>query len=242
MTKQYPDAETVSLPGQPDHNRLQIQRTEPVFENAVDTAYTLKDIEDEDSLGSFGESFPPVSDIEVSLLDKAVLSDLLFYTFGRVGTVVTETIPHGPLLLKTSPAHGSLHPLEAYPIICGVEGVPDGRYHYSVEDHSLDRLGSLSPLAQDILPTTGGVLIGITAVVKRCMWKYRGARELRNILHDFGHLIGTYDLVTEALGIDSWMHLKFDTETLAKVIDINIFEEPPIGILTAVSDTTTGSA
>lgn len=233
MIKRYPDAETVALPAHPDHDRLTITQTAPASTAQVDTAYRIAGSSDGDVLGAFADTFEKPSTEADDSCTRDTLSKLLLYTFGKIGSIENEDIPHGPLVLKSSPGHGSLHPIEAYPIIRGIEAVPDGTYHYSVADHALERLSDVPARLDNEFPESGGTVIPLTAVVERCMWKYRGARDIRNILHDLGHLFGTYSLVTTALGLSGGIRQQFAPAEVCDEIGVNLYDEPVVGVLTA---------
>jgi SagB-type dehydrogenase family enzyme len=94
-----------------------------------------------------------------------------------------------------------------YAAIQCVEELADGLYHYDARAHQLELLHStvLQPslamitLGQDMVQNANLVII-ITAVLQRTMWKY-GQRGYRYILLDAGHLGQNLYLVATALGL-----------------------------------------
>lgn len=228
--KTLPDATTVELPAVEDKRRISVDTPVRHPEREVDTDYTL-DVNE--LLGSFEEVFSPDTTTEPAPhINEEILSKLLFYTYGEIGSITDEQLPHGELLLKTSPGHGSLHPIEAYPIVFDVEGVPDGVYHYSVKNHELERVGDITDeLTDEYIPTDESqydVIVVQTAIVERTFWKYRSSRSLRNIFHDTGHLIETSRLVGNSLGIETTVWPNIDGYDVASELHLDVFEEPPL--------------
>jgi len=146
-------------------------------------------------------------------LPLAAFSDVLAEVFGRQGT---EVGPDGMTFVKkTSPSGGSLHPVEAYPLVVKVEGLRTGLYHYRVEDHTLELL---EPLEVDqarslITDATAGqryfaeahaVFLHV-ARFDRVYWKYRQHAKLyKAILMDVAHLSQTLYLSATARGLGAW--------------------------------------
>jgi putative peptide maturation dehydrogenase len=138
------------------------------------------------------------------------LSTLLYYCFGCHGYLdAHETVR---LLKKTSPSGGSLHPIEVYPLIRAVSGIPPGLYHYSVEHHVLEILKEMSAeevsdfafvaTAEQAFTRNAHVLFLLTARFDRQFWKYRGHAKAYGVLHmDLGHLSQTVYLVCTDLGL-----------------------------------------
>jgi putative peptide maturation dehydrogenase len=117
-----------------------------------------------------------------------------------------------PALKKTSPSGGSLHPLEAYPLLAHVEDVESGLYHYSVRRHALELMERIEPGAvRDLAETfTAGqdwfgaapALFVVTARFERFYSKYRedpGAYQA--LLLEAGHFSQTFYLVATELGL-----------------------------------------
>jgi SagB-type dehydrogenase family enzyme len=122
-----------------------------------------------------------------------------------------ETSAFGRLLHKTSPSSGGRHPIEMYTVVNNVDGLPQGFYHYSVRDDSLEllRAGDLREkcveycAGQDWVRNASAVFF-MTAVVARTQWKYRDPRAYRAMLLDTGHLSQTFLLTSNALGLDAF--------------------------------------
>jgi putative peptide maturation dehydrogenase len=146
-------------------------------------------------------------------LPLAAFSDVLAEVFGVQGA---ETGPDGlTFLKKTSPSGGSLHPVEAYPLVVKVEGLRTGLYHYRAEDHTLELL---EPMEVDqarnlITEATAGqryfgeahAAIIHVARFHRVFWKYRQHAKLyKAVLMDVAHLSQTLYLSATARGLGAW--------------------------------------
>lgn len=138
------------------------------------------------------------------------LSTILYYSFGCHG--ILDAHEHVRLLKKTSPSGGSLHPIEVYPLIRAVAGIPPGLYHYSVEHHVLETQREMSPeqVSEFAFLATAGqefarsahVLLLLTARFDREYWKYRRHHKAYGVLHmDVGHLSQTVYLLCTDLGL-----------------------------------------
>ena len=137
------------------------------------------------------------------------LSKLIYYAWGRISSYKTHEF--GELLHRTSPSAGARHPIEAYAIVNGVNGLERGIYHYSVRDHSLELLKTGDFRERCVALTAGhswtrnaSVLFVMTALVARTAWKYRVPRAYRAFLLDAGHLSQTFLLSATALGLGAF--------------------------------------
>jgi putative peptide maturation dehydrogenase len=130
----------------------------------------------------------------------------------------------GDLLIikRTSPSGGGLHPVEAYPIVSGVEGIEPGIYHYNVRDHSLELLEELGEedavrLVSDF--TCGQNYFGtahvstvMTARFPRNHWKYpKQQKAYPVVLMDAAHLSQTHYLVAAELGLGAYVTIAINT-------------------------------
>lgn len=142
------------------------------------------------------------------------LSAVLYEVWGCQGTAPII----GDLLCikRTSPSGGSLHPVEAYPIVSGVDGVDPGIYHYNVRDHSLELMEELGEeeatgLVADF--TCGQNYFGtahvstvMTARFPRNHWKYpKQQKAYPVILMDAAHLSQTHYLVAAEVGLGAYV-------------------------------------
>ncbi len=173
------------------------------------------------------------------VLELRDLAILLRYTFGCHGYAqLDEDVV---LLHKTSPSGGSLHPIEAYPLILNVESLAPGIYHYSIKDHSLELVEEMSNqharrLAVDfsngqLYAETAHALVILTARFFRNQWKYRRrSRTYGVMLMDAGHLSQTFYLVATNLGLGAFYTAAINGPLIEKKIGVRAPEEGAIGI------------
>lgn len=162
------------------------------------------------------------------------LSQLLYYTFGEIGSMRLHVL--GKSLLKTSPSGGARHPAEAYVIACGGTFVPRGTYHYSVRRHALERLSTrewndLQAIFFQLTHHKGfepAMVIIITSLVERSMWRYRESRSMRVLLLDVGHLLATLKRVGGHLGFRVIVGHGFDERALGSELGIDTASEMPL--------------
>ena len=147
-------------------------------------------------------------------LTEQQLSTVLHAVFGCHGT----TPLHGPhlALKKTSPSGGALHPIEAYPLVVGVEGQRSGLHHYRPRDHALELIEPLDPAAGRELANhfmcaqpalaDAQVHVVLTARFSRSFWKYRRHdKAYQALLMEAGHLSQTLYLVATELGLGAFV-------------------------------------
>ena len=109
-----------------------------------------------------------------------------------------------------------MHPVEAYPIVTGVDGISSGIYHYNARDHSLELMETLGEeeavgLVADF--TCGQNYFGtahvstvLTARFPRNYWKYpKQQKAYPVILMDAAHLSQTHYLVAAELGLGAYV-------------------------------------
>jgi len=136
-------------------------------------------------------------------LPLAALSTLLKLTFGAQKHIDLGAV--GKAMLRTSPSAGARNPLEAYVVVRRVSDLPPGVYHYAPVDHRLVRIRKSSRATiERHLPGqawygNASVLVVITAVFARTVWKYPSARAYRDVLLEAGHFCQTFCLVATAL-------------------------------------------
>jgi len=108
---------------------------------------------------------------------------------------------------RTTPSAGALYPVETYLVANNVEAVPQGVYHYAVEDHGLEQLRAgdcrvavaRAALDQKVAYDAHFVLVW-TAVFERCKWKYK-QRAYRYVYLDAGHIAHSAALAAVAEGL-----------------------------------------
>lgn len=164
---------------------------------------------------------------------------LLRYVFGCHGYVRLDR--DIVLLHKTSPSGGSLHPIEAYPLVLDVEGVASGLYHYGVRDHALELIEEIEPsrarrLAIEIshgqeYVGSAHALVLLTARFYRNQWKYRRrSRTYSVMLMDAGHLSQTFYLVATELGLGAFYTAAINGPLMEQTLGLEAPEEGALGI------------
>jgi putative peptide maturation dehydrogenase len=173
-------------------------------------------------------------------LQEAELSTILYQVFGCHGhaALLDEIVA----LKRTSPSGGSLHPLEAYPLLLRVEGVEPGLYHYRAQDHSLQLL---EPLAVDEAErladrftcgqtyfASAAALFVLTARFYRNFWKYRKHQKAYSVvLMDAGHLSQTLYLVCEELRLGAFVTAAVNGADIEERLGLEPFVEGALAIM-----------
>jgi putative peptide maturation dehydrogenase len=141
------------------------------------------------------------------------LATVLYYAAGCHGYA---GMARGELMIKrTSPSAGGLHPIEIYPLVARVEGLPSGLYHYNARDHSLELLRALDSHETDATArefvcgqgyfASAHVLFAMTARFYRSFWKYRRhQRAYAVLMMDAAHISQTLYLVAAELGLGAF--------------------------------------
>ncbi|CAJ0809103.1 hypothetical protein LMG19083_04844 [Ralstonia psammae] len=163
------------------------------------------------------------------------LSALLFYVWGA--TSVQRNRLGDVFLRKCSPAGGSLHGAEVYPILLNDQGYESGLYHYSVRRHGLVLLSRQNPRSW-IAEACGdqpwiadaAVLFLSTYNVKRLAWKYAYSRGFRAALLDTGHLGQTFTLVATYLGLAPFTTAALRDELFEEKLGLDYLAEPVLMI------------
>jgi SagB-type dehydrogenase family enzyme len=138
-------------------------------------------------------------------ISLSVLSRILFAVWGEQERVKTI---FGTLPVKTSRSAGNRYPIEVYPILTNVEGIPRGLYHYDAHGHCLEKIksGNLTQDAFDIacrqkpFKNAAAYLI-MTAVVERTAWKYRHDQGFLMVALDAGHLSQSLYVAAHSFGL-----------------------------------------
>lgn len=167
------------------------------------------------------------------------LDSVLLYVFGCHG--YAHTAAGVDCIKRTSPSGGGLHPIEAYPIVCNVDGVDPGIYHYSVGDHSLEPLCRLEADEARELATgfmcgqsyfgTAAVSFVLTARFYRNHWKYRRHQKAYpGILMDAAHLSQTLYLVSDDLDLGAYVTIAINGRDIEARLGLDGVQEGVIAI------------
>ena len=167
------------------------------------------------------------------------LAVLLYEVFGCRG--YARLHPEIAVLRKGSPSAGSLHPVEAYPLVRHVEGLAPGLYHYSVRDHALEPIAELTEAeARDELATftAGQVYFAsaaaafiLTARFRRSFWKYRQhPTAYATLLMDAAHLSQTLYLVGADLGLGTFFTNVINDKNIDDRLGLDGIEESALAV------------
>jgi SagB-type dehydrogenase family enzyme len=128
--------------------------------------------------------------------------------------------------MRTAPSAGALYPLEVYAVIkkSGVEGIPQGVYHYEPGSHTvtLAKAGDFSSelaaacLGQEDVGEAA-VAIVLTAVFGRTTTKY-GQRGIQYVFQESGHVAQNICLQAIALGLGSVVKGAFSERDVEDVV------------------------
>lgn len=166
-------------------------------------------------------------------------ADLLRWTFGVRATVSLGR--RHRVALKSSPSGGSLHPVEAYPIVFSVDGVEPGLYHYDAFAHALEplRLGPAPQLRELVVQLASGqtftgrgaFVVLLVARLGRNYWKYPHSCRTYAVMHqDAGHLSQTFYLVATRLGLGAFYTAALDGRTAERRLGLETSVEAPLGL------------
>jgi SagB-type dehydrogenase family enzyme len=168
-------------------------------------------------------------------ISEAQLSQLLFAAQGVTGKMHSKA-------LRAAPSAGALYPFEIYIIVNNVKDLPQGIYHYSVLDHTLEmvkpgdfrRQITNAGLNQEMLGNAGVTFV-LSAIFDRIRYKY-GERGYRYVYMEAGHISQNIYLQTVSLGLGSVCVGAFSDEKVNKLIDVDGVKEAviylhPVGAL-----------
>jgi putative peptide maturation dehydrogenase len=142
------------------------------------------------------------------------VATVLYYVFGCHG--YAPMAGDGIIVKRTSPSGGGLHPIEAYPMITGVDGIAPGLYHYNARDHALELVATIAEADADRLAreflcgqvyfASAQLKIVMTGRFYRSFWKYRHhPKAYAVMMMDAGHLSQTLYLVAAELGLGAFV-------------------------------------
>lgn len=176
---------------------------------------------------------------EHASLSPNELSVVLARTFGIHGA--QEFLPGVVALKKNHPSGGGLHPLEAYLLLKGAQGIGTGLYHYNVEAHALDLLRALPPGEAQALAATmvagqdyfasAHAMIVVAARFARSFWKYRRHPKIhRAILLEAGHASQNLYLAATELGLGAYVTAAINEVEIEQAFGLDPLFEGPIAV------------
>lgn len=154
-------------------------------------------------------------------------------TWGQTGYLAGSLF--GPLMTKTSPSAGALHPIECYVLAWNVSSLKPGLYHYDVRANELRRLRRGPVRAAAMKAASGQTWVGraaflciMTAVIGRSLWKYQDEVTYRTLFLDAGHLAQTFCLLATARGLGPFTTAAIQDSYIEKLIGLDGVKEFPI--------------
>lgn len=175
---------------------------------------------------------------EVNKMSYKEFSTLLFTSFGLFHGEWTQLTDLGlkPLSIrKTCASAGGLHPNEAFLVILSVETIKPGLYHYNVAENALTRLREgiferdlLELLVQQPFAKNLSFGVFITCFFKKSWWKYKHSRAYRDCLIDVGHLSHNFQLISTALGLESWITGAFNDDEVKAFLSLEDTDASPL--------------
>jgi len=152
------------------------------------------------------------------------LQEVANLCFAMNGITKVETFHGEPFGFRATPSAGALYPFELYLFIEGVEGLPDGIYHYQCANHSLELLleGNYREAFESALCSyiPGNVAAVITSIYARSAWKYR-ARAYRYCLLDSGHMAANGVAYLRSVGLEGSVVSLFRDNPLNSLLGID---------------------
>ena len=173
-------------------------------------------------------------------LDMDEFATVLRYVFGCHGWAPTGGDLYA--IRRTSPSGGSMHPVEAYPLVSRVRGVEPGLYHYCTRDHTLELVAPLAADEASLLATefvSGQSYLGaaqasviLTARWYRSFWKYRRHQKAyASLLMDAGHLSQTLYIVAAELGLGAYVTVAINSTTIDDKLGVDPVSEGAIAVV-----------
>jgi putative peptide maturation dehydrogenase len=167
------------------------------------------------------------------------LAVVLRYVFGYHG--YAPLLGQVTTLKRTSPSAGGFHPIEAYPVITGVDELDPGLYHYNGAEHALELL---TPLRAEEARTAAAefvcgqtyfadahVMIVLAARFDRAFWKYRNHRKaLAALLMDAAHLSQTLYLVATELGLGAFVTAAVNNADIEERLGLDGYREGVLAV------------
>jgi len=140
-----------------------------------------------------------------------------------LGLSARKEIATSSWYLRMNPSSGNLHPTEAYAILPGLPGLPDGAgvYHYAPLHHELEQRAGWP---EGVKPDAAGFHVGLTSITWREAWKY-GERAFRYCQHDVGHALGALRFAAAALGWRVQLLPEWEDAQLARLLGLDRAED-----------------
>ncbi|MFL0409735.1 SagB/ThcOx family dehydrogenase [Microbacterium paludicola] len=199
---------------------LPVVELEPVTESLMSTP--LNEILVHRRTARFAASNP-------STIDQ--VSAVVGATFASQGKF--EAGQFGDVHMKSYPAAGGRHDLDAYVLVFDVEGLASGTYWYDDEYHSLRRIGPTPDRSRwDLLTGAQGPLLFASfacvtvSVTARLAWKYRSPRTYRDVWQHTGHAVQVLQMAATSAGLESFITGAFSDHEVQRELGLEADEWP----------------
>lgn len=163
----------------------------------------------------------------------ADLARILRGTWGSTGTFKGGLVE--PLLAKTSPSGGGLHPGECYVLAWNVDRLVPGLYHYDIASDELRRLKRGDFRTEAVRAASGQKWVGraaflcvMTVVFARTLWKYQVENAYRTVWLDAGHLAQTFCLLATSRGLGPFTTAAIQDSFIERLIGLDGIREFPV--------------
>ncbi len=171
-------------------------------------------------------------------LPLELLSRLLAFSCGYTTDFSEANTPHLEFR-RSAPSAGATYPIEMYLAARSVASLPDGIYHYSITDHSLEliRLGNFHPpiskwtLHQPYIANTNAIFL-MAGFSERIYPRYY-ERGYRYMLLEAGHIAQNTCLLATAYGLGVLSNGGFDDAAINRLLGLNEITEIALYITAA---------
>lgn len=174
-------------------------------------------------------------------LSLAVYSKILFNVFGCHGTLPFEGHKDITIVKKTSPSGGSMHPVDAYPVVTNVSGLNPGIYHYNMQHHKLELIQPLDREEAINLVTKltagqdyfGNAHVSTILIARfyRNFWKYAYHKKAyKVILMDGAHLSQSHYMLCTHLGLGAYYTAAMDDMSIEEDFGLDGTEHGVVGV------------
>lgn len=163
-------------------------------------------------------------------MDLARLAALLFYSAGITRRWGDDRN------FRAAPSAGALYPTETYVACRDLDGLPAGLYHFEPLEFALRRLrdgdvrGTLAAAADEDDLSVAPVVVAITGVPARTVWKY-GDRGYRHVLWDAGTVIANLGATADAAREDPRVVTGFVDREVSHLLGLDEEEELPVALV-----------
>ncbi|KAF1013465.1 MAG: hypothetical protein GAK31_03614 [Stenotrophomonas maltophilia] len=171
-------------------------------------------------------------------LPLAMLSQMLQRAFGS--SACQREGDDLVFLKKNVPSGGGLHPIEAYVVVCNVEGLSSGIYLYQAQAHALkpikgsptvDREFVMSMVGQQHWFADAHVLVILAPRFNRTYSKYRQhAKSYRVVAMEAGHLSQTLYLSATDAGLGAFITAAINERPIERALGLDTINEGVLAV------------